>query len=314
MTHAVDARTALLMTLPPLLWAANALVGRLMVGVVPPLTMNFLRWLLAAVILLALGWRVLRQPQSILRRWTYLLPLGLLGVGAYNALQYQALVTTTPLNVTLIASTTPVWMLVVGALFYGDRPSARQLVGAALCMTGALFVMVRGDVAQLAKIQLVPGDITILLATLAWAFYSWLLAKPPAFMQKQAPWLVADGQQQRPLLWSEFLLVQTLFGLLGAGGAAWVEQSSVTSPIPWSLGVMLALGFVAIGPSVVAYRCWALGVARGGPTVATLFANLTPVFAAVMSAAVLGERPQWYHLVAFALIASGILWSLRKAR
>jgi drug/metabolite transporter (DMT)-like permease len=309
MSHAVDARTALLMTLPPLMWAANALVGRLLVGLVPPLTMNFLRWVAAALILLALGWRVLRHPRAIGQRWAYLLPMGLLGVGAYNALQYQALVTTTPINVTLIASTSPVWILAVGALFYGERPTQHALVGAALCMAGALFVLVRGDVAQLAAIQLVPGDLYILLATLAWAFYSWLLAKPPASTRWTHPWRLPEGPAPRPLTWSEFLLVQTLFGLLGAGAAAWVELRSVTAPISWSPGVILALAFVAIGPSVVAYRCWALGVARGGPTLATLFANLTPVFAAVMSAAVLGEMPQWYHLVAFALIASGIIWT-----
>jgi drug/metabolite transporter (DMT)-like permease len=95
-----DTRTALLMTLPPLLWAGNAIVGRMMVGVVPPLTLNFLRWARATVILLPLAWRVLRRPAAITRRWTYLLPLGLLGVGAYNALQYAALVTTSAMNVT----------------------------------------------------------------------------------------------------------------------------------------------------------------------------------------------------------------------
>ena len=81
------------MTLPPLLWAGNAVVGRLIVGSVPPLTLNFLRWALAALLLLPLGWRVLRATGA--RCWRagrYLLLLGLLGVGTYNALQYLALV------------------------------------------------------------------------------------------------------------------------------------------------------------------------------------------------------------------------------
>ena len=96
-------RTALLLTLPPLLWAGNAMVGRLMAGAVPPLTLNFLRWSLAFMLLLPLGWRVLRRPAELGARWPALLMLGLLGVGSYNSLQYLALVTTTPINVTLIA-------------------------------------------------------------------------------------------------------------------------------------------------------------------------------------------------------------------
>jgi hypothetical protein len=87
----LNPRLALLMTVPPLMWAGNAIVGRLMVGEVPPLTLNFLRWLLTALILLPLGWRALRQPATPAQRWRYLLMVGLLGVGMYNALQYLAL-------------------------------------------------------------------------------------------------------------------------------------------------------------------------------------------------------------------------------
>ncbi len=60
-----DARTALLMTMPPLMWAGNAVVGRLLVGHVPPLTLNLMRWVLAALLLLPLGWRALRRPRDI---------------------------------------------------------------------------------------------------------------------------------------------------------------------------------------------------------------------------------------------------------
>ncbi len=109
--------------MPPLLWAGNAIVGRLLVGSVPPVTLNFLRWALAAMLLLPLAWQSLRRPREIFARWRYLAALGVLGVGTYNALQYLALVTSTPINVTLIAASTPVWMLAVGALAFGEHPS-----------------------------------------------------------------------------------------------------------------------------------------------------------------------------------------------
>lgn len=298
----LDAKTALLLTLPPLLWAGNAVVGRLTVGHVPPLMLNFLRWVLAALILLPLGWVALREPRAILQRWKYLLLLGLLGVGSYNALQYLALVTTTPINVTLIAASSPVWMMAVGALLHGEHPTGRQLAGAAMSLAGVLLVIARGDPAALARVQFVTGDLYVLVAIIAWAFYSWLLARPPASMQ---------GEARPPWDWAAFLLVQTLFGLLVAGGAAGAEAAVTGARVQWNGWVLAALAFIAIGPSVIAYRCWGLGVVQAGPSLAAFFGNLTPVFAAVMSAALLGEAPRWFHAVAFALIVGGIVVSSR---
>jgi len=297
-------RLALLMTLPPALWAGNAVVGRLMVGHVPPLTLNFLRWALALGLLLPFGWRVLREPRALLERAPQLLLLGTLGVGAYNALQYLALVSTTPINVTLIAASMPVWMLAIGAAVYGVHPMPRQLLGAALSLAGVALVIARGDPATLARVQFVRGDLYILAAIVAWAFYSWMLARPPALMRPP----------ERPS-WSaaEFLLAQVGFGALWATAGAGAEQALDGQPIMWSGAVYAALAYVAIGPSIVAYFCWGAGVTAVGPAVAAFFANLTPVFAALMSAAMLGEGPQWYHVAAFGLIAAGIVVTSRAA-
>ena len=123
MSAKLTPRLALLLTLPPLMWAGNAVVGRLMVGHVPPLTLNALRWALAALLLAPLAWRVWRDGAAIRAAWVYLLVIGTLGVGAFNSLQYVALVTSTPLNVTLINASMPLWMLVVGAVGYAQRPT-----------------------------------------------------------------------------------------------------------------------------------------------------------------------------------------------
>ncbi|NML15007.1 DMT family transporter [Azohydromonas caseinilytica] len=297
-------RTAVLLTVPPLLWAGNAVVGRLLVGSVPPLTLNFLRWLLAALLLLPLGWRVLRAPGTLRGRWPYLLLTGTLGVGLYNALQYLALVSSTPINVTLIASSMPVWMLAVGALFYREHPGPRQLLGALLSLAGVLFVIARGDAHALLQVRFVRGDLYVIVAIISWAFYSWLLARPPASMR---------GAQRPHWHWAEALLLQILFGLLGAGAAAGLEQAAGTHAIRWSSSWTLAgLAYVVVGPALVAFRCWGLGVATAGPALAAFFSNLTPLFAALMSAAVLGEPPRWYHGVAFALIVAGIVVSGRR--
>ncbi len=103
--------------------------------------------------------------------------------------------------------------------------------------------------------------------------------------------------------------MQTLFGSAALAFAAGGEAALGAAPIRWSGWVVAALAYVAVGPSVIAYRCWGLGVATGGPALAAFFSNLTPVFAAVLSAALLHEPPRWFHAVAFVLIVAGIVVS-----
>ncbi|MDP3169581.1 MAG: DMT family transporter, partial [Polaromonas sp.] len=282
MTSGLDFRTALLLLVPPLLWAGNAVVGRLVNELVPPITLNFLRWALAFVIMLPLAGWLLRPGSSLWPNWKRFAVLGLLGVGCYNALQYLALQTSTPLNVTLVASSTPVWMLAIGALCFGQRISRRQVLGALLSIAGVLLVLSRGQWALLAQIRLVPGDLYVLLATLAWAIYSWMLSQP-----KDPPEIRND--------WSAFLMAQMVFGLGWSGLFAVGEWTLTDARIVWGWPLATALLYVAVGPAILAYRCWGVGVQRVGPNIAGFFSNLTPLFAALMSAAFLGELPQLYH-------------------
>jgi drug/metabolite transporter (DMT)-like permease len=92
----------------------------------------------------------------------------------------------------------------------------------------------------------------------------------------------------------------------------WIQPRP--EPVVWTPWLVAALAFVAVGPSLVAYRLWGLGVAAAGPAVAAFFGNLTPLFAALLSAALLGEWPRPFHGLAFALIVAGILVSSRQVR
>ena len=299
MNQRLTPATALLLTIPALLWAGNAVVGRLVAPLVPPITLNFLRWALAFLLLLPLAGWVLRPGSGMWSHWRRFLLLGLLGVGCYNALQYLALTTSTPLNVTLVASSTPVWMLLIGALGFGQRVTLRQVAGAVLSIAGVLVVLARGDWAELLEVRLVPGDLYVLLATLGWAVYSWLLVRPG-----DPPAIRAD--------WAAFLMAQVVFGLGWSGLFAAGEWALTDAKIEWGWPLAAALLFVAVGPAILAYRCWGLGVQRAGPNVAGFFGNLTPLFAALLSAAFLQELPHPYHAVAFILIVGGIVVSTKK--
>jgi len=285
--------TALLLTVPPILWAGNAVVGRLVRDAVPPMTLNLIRWSIALLILVPLGRAALRAGSGILSNWQRYSLLGLLGVGLYNSLQYLALQSSSPINVTLVASGVPVWMLLVGRLFFKVPVRRRQVVGALLSIAGVLVVMCRGDLAQLAALRLVAGDLYMILATVAWSFYSWLLMQ-----QKDVPALRAD--------WAAFLLAQVAYGVLWSGVLAGGEWALKDVAIVWSWPLVAALLYVAIGPAILAMRCWGAGVQRAGPTLGSFFINLTPLFTALLSSTFLGEAPHLYHALAFAMIVGGI--------
>jgi drug/metabolite transporter (DMT)-like permease len=310
LTARLDLRLALLMTVPPLLWAGNAVIGRYAADLISPLLLNMLRWIGAGLILAPLGWRIFAVPDSRARiraHLPYVLLLALLGVGAFNALQYTALETSTAINATLILASAPVFSLLIGAAFYGQRIRPHDLVSAALSLSGVLLVLSGGRPSQLLDLQLLPGDLLMLIGTVGWAFYTWMLSRPPATLRP------AGATEWN---WAEFLFLQIVVGAawasLAAAGQAVAAPAGLGSP-SWGWPLAGVLLYVMIFPSLVAYRAWGLGVARAGPTLAAFFANLAPLFAALMSATLLGEAPGWHHAAAFALIIAGIVVSTRGA-
>ncbi len=297
----LDATSIVFLTLPPLMWAGNAVAGRLLRDLMPPMLLNFSRWALAAALLLPLAAWVLRPGSGMRTHWRRFAVLGLFSVTAYNSLLYLAAHTSSAVNITLVAASTPLWMLLIGALLYRTPITPRQGLGAALSIAGVAVVVSGGQPHRLLAVQWVPGDAYMLLAAALWAWYSWMLTRrdEPAAIR-------AD--------WAAFLLAQCVFGLAFSAVLVGAEQALQAAPVQWGWPLVLGLLFVALGPSIVAYRCWGLGIARHGPTVAGFFSNLTPLLAAVLSAALLGEPPQGFHVLAFGLIVVGIVLAQSGAR
>ena len=283
------------------LWAGNAIAGRVLVGSISPITLSAVRWGLAALLLLPLGWRVFMPGSALWQNKKRFLLLGLFGVGSYNVLLYLALQTSTAINVTLIGASMPIWMLFIGAVFYQVKPSILQLIGAVVSLLGVGIVLTRGDLSALLSMQMVVGDLLIMLATILWAFYSWMLSRPGTSTERQWPW-------------AEFLMAQVTVGLLWTGFFDGFEIAAGHAFLDLNWWTASLIVFVAIGPSLIAYRCWGLGVNGAGPTVAAFFANFIPLFTALLSAAMLGEPPQLFHGLAFGLIVAGIVISSKKKK
>jgi drug/metabolite transporter (DMT)-like permease len=286
----LDRNTAFLLTLPPLFWAGNAVLARMLVGEVPPLALSLLRWVLALSLFLPFVWRGLIAAWPQLRAaWRDVLWISLTGVAAYNSLQYVAVQTSSAVNVTLIAAATPVFALVFGVLFFGERARGAQWVGAGLSIAGVLWVLLRGDFANVTRLDFVAGDLVMIAANITWAVYTWLLRK------------------RRPLVpFGPFLAAQMLVGTLMIVPLAVGEAVLTSATIHWTPTAAAVVLYVALFPSLIAYYCWDRGVAQVGAVLPVHFANLTPIFAALLSTLLLGEPPQLYHLIGLVAIVAGI--------
>ncbi|NYT66077.1 DMT family transporter [Alcaligenaceae bacterium] len=301
MNQKLTPSTILLLIVPPLLWAGNAVVGRLISDMIPPITLNFIRWTIALLILLPLGRSIFRPGSGLAKHWRRYALLGLLGIGLYNTLQYMALHTSTALNVTLVAASLPVWILITGRIFFNTPIRGYQLLGGIVSISGVLIVLSHGDWRQLMELRLVIGDVFMIIATIVWAFYSWMLTK-------------ANDDPEIRNNWATFLLAQVVYGLVWSGMFTASEWVLTDAEILWSWPLALALLYVAVGPAIVAFRCWGAGVQRVGPAIAGFFNNLTPLIAALMSLAFLGELPQLYHAAAFVCIVGGIILSTQQTK
>ena len=279
-------------------WLAVSLVGAVF-----SMLLKCLRWPIAQASILGCPWaggccgRVAccGSAGAALPRWACW------AWAATAASEYLALQTSTPVNVTLIASSMPVWMLAVGALRDGERASRKQLLGAAFSLAGVALVL-SGEVVYADEARLVPVDLFDAAGRHAVGL---LFADRPRAAERRLRAALAvvgvpDGAGG---------VRGHVLGLLAAGGE-WALRPHAHRVE--RLGGWRCCSFVAIGPSLIAYRCWGLGVATVGPAVASFFNNLTPLFAALLSAAVLGEAPRWYHALAFVLIAAGIVVSSRR--
>src|SRR6187401_1651757 len=125
----------LLLSITSLCWAGNAIVGRLAAGHIAPVTLSFLRWSLAFLIILPFAWKHLKQDWDAIRaRLGIMVILSVTGIGAFNTLQYWALEHTQALHTLLLQSAGPPFVAVWSLLLLVVRLTLTQAAGVMLSM------------------------------------------------------------------------------------------------------------------------------------------------------------------------------------
>lgn len=288
-------RAQVLMWLVPALWSSNYIVARLADGVIAPHLLALGRWSLAAALMLPFTWRALVRDGAAWRsEWKQMLVLGALGMWICGAFVYQGGQSTSATNIALIYAATPIAIVVASARLLHERMGAAQAAGVALALAGLLFVIAKGDVAQLLAVRFTPGDLWIVVAAVSWAAYSVLLRLWPSSLGpfERLVAIILGG-----------VVVLLPFTLL----EWWLAPRH-----PFSAQAAWLVVLAAVVPGVLSYGAYSFIQRELGAARTSLMLYLSPVYAALGAWLMLGEVPRWYHLAGAALILPSIWLATRR--
>jgi drug/metabolite transporter (DMT)-like permease len=281
-----------LMLFTPALFAANLLVARWAESAaIPPVFLAFGRWALAFMILLpTVGPRLVALRHTLLANWHRILLLAGLGMGVSVAPQYIGAHHTSAANVAIIFAACPALVTLIETLVWKAPLARKQAAGMLLAILGVLVVLTKGNIAALGQLEFGRGDLWVVLAACGWALYT--------VFNKRVPLPPLPGTVKLAALIAGGALVLAPFAAL--------EALSGTTPDFGDGRLYLALGFLAIVPSLGAYFCFDRLVSLSGPARASMTLYLIPLFATLAAWPLLGEAPHLYHAAGFAVILGGV--------
>lgn len=284
--------TLCLLTLPPLFWAGNFIVGRSVKDEIPSVTLSFDRWVIASLILLPFTLSIVKRelPLYWRNRWLILLA-SVTGITAFNSLVYLGLQSTTANNGMILNSFIPLLISLFGVVFFKLRLGLKQWLGMAISFIGVFTIILHGDLSVLAELDFNHGDLIIVAAIVCWAVYTMTLKQMPRDINRFG-----------------LMSVQMFVGLICLSPFFVVELQAGLKPV-WNLHSILSLVYVSIVPSVLAYLLYTASVVKLGPARAGLSIHLIPVFGVFLSILFLGEGMHLYQLLGMSLIFLGILLS-----
>ena len=285
-----------LLVLANLFWAGNIVLGRSVVGMVPPIALAYWRWTGAFLVAVGFAWPYLKQDApALLRHWRMMLLLSATGIATYNTLSYIGLTDTTALNVLLLQSAGPLVIIVWAFALFVERPSVWQSAGVVLSLVGVAVIAAHGSLETLLHLQVNRGDVWIVVAMVIYGVYAAMFRVRPA--AHPLSFLVATMGIGSMMILPFYLWETAAGGQIEGGLPAW-----------------LAMAYIAVFPSFIAYLFFNRGIELIGAARAGQSWHLMPVFGSILAVLFLGETFYLYHAVGIALIAGGIVLASIRAR
>lgn len=284
------------MTLTALFWAGNAIAGQLAKGEITPMQLVLFRWIgVAALVWPIWGRQVIAHWPIAKPRLGRIVVMALCGFTAFNVLFYLASLETTAVNIGILQGAMPVFVMLGALLAHGTRVTRVQAIGVAITLIGVVVVATQGAPHRLGDLALNRGDLVMLAALVLYASYAVLL-------------------QSRPVMpGAVFFALMAPIAVVTAIPPALIEWVVVRPSWPTWQGWLIC-AYVAIFPSCLSQLFFMRGVDLIGPGRSGVYANLVPVFAAILAVLLLDEAFHAYHGAALALVLGGIVLAQRAPR
>ncbi|MCX6319921.1 MAG: DMT family transporter [Bacteroidetes bacterium] len=281
----------MLAVLATIIWSGNFIVARGVNKEIPPVSLNFYRWLTASLILLPFAWTGFKKEWPAVRQhWQYLFWVSLTGISLFNAFVYVGAHYTSAINLALIGTTTsPILSILFARIFLKERIGVLKLAGLLVCITGVLYLLSHGNFYNLIHLHFGTGDLWVLLAAFCFSVYNTLVKKKPASIS--------------PV---NFLFTTFIFGTL-LMLPYFIYELNNYPPVQWDLrlaGVVLYLG---LGASVICFFIWNKAIGKLGAGRTAVFGNLIPVFSSVEAALLLHEDFTRVHIISMGIVFAGIV-------
>jgi drug/metabolite transporter (DMT)-like permease len=276
-------------------WAVTTIVVRYVRDESPPIGLSFWRTLAAFIILLPFCLRaIINQWDLVRQHWKFLALLSfLLWVGG-NALLFVSLQYTIAINVAVINSVEPLFIVVFAWLLFRDDFTWRQGIGLALSLGGVLVLITAGSVERLLALDLNRGDLIVTGAYVAWGLYAVLLRKLPRELDYRV----------------------TVAAIMGFGALflfpIYVFEAIYVRPTLPTAATLVTIAWLATFSSSLAMILWNYGILKLGAARAGQYLHLIPAFTIVLAIVVLGETIGPHHIAGIVLIAIGLIIAARR--
>ena len=277
-------------------WSGNFIVGKYAyLFEVPPLTLNFLRWVSVWLILIPFTYKeIYKNLNHIKKNWIVISFMGVITISTFNSVVYLALTYTQVINAVLVLAAIPAVTIIISSLMKVDKTNIFQLVGLFLSIIGIGAIISNADLNKIFSLNFNKGDLWMLVCVLSWSLYSTLLKK-------------------HNFKFSQFTLIQLMVtvGIIFLIPQFFYEKS-IGLDVNLNKAFFVILFYVVIFPALAAYYCWQKGVEIVGPNRATMFIQLMPLLSALLAIIIFQEKLELYHFLGASFILLGIYLSNRR--
>ena len=279
----------LLLFIQPIFMASNIIVARGGVEYVPPVSLAFWRWLTVFVILMPFFFdEILRKKKQFKKEFLKLFFLGLMGCGICGAFPFIAGMSTTMANMGIIYTSSPIFIIVLSVLFFGDKINLSRIIGLILCLSGVLIIICKGDLTYLINFKFTSGDLWMLGAAVGWAVYSIFLIN----------WKSSFS------LMARFTLI-AFFGAVSLFPFYLIEESYFFNTA-FNNNFIFWVLFAAISPGIIAFTLYTKVQKYVGASLAGFTLYIFSIYSAIYGIILFDETLLSFHYYGAGLVFIGV--------